>query len=94
MKLDETDIRILNILQENARITNKDIAKKLGLSITPVFERIKKLEKSGYIKKYVALVDHQKVNKGMTVFVFIQSKEHNHLKVKEILEYMQELSSV
>jgi DNA-binding Lrp family transcriptional regulator len=94
MKLDDTDTRILNILQENARITNKEIAEKLGLSITPVFERIKKLEKAGFIRKYVALVDHQKVDKGMIVFVFIQSKEHNHLKVKEVLEYMQELPEV
>ena len=94
MKLDDTDRKILNILQENARITNKELASELGLSITPVFERIKKLEKGGYIQKYVALVDHQKVEKSMIVFVFLQSKEHNHKKVQEILDYMQQLPEV
>jgi len=94
MKLDTIDRKILNILQENARITNKELAIQLGLSITPVFERIKKLEKGGYIKKYVALVDHQKIDQGMIVFVFIQSKEQNHVKAKELLDYMQELPEV
>ena len=57
MKLDEIDLKILKVLQANGRITNSDLAKQVELSPPPVLERVKKLEKSGIIKRYVALVD-------------------------------------
>ena len=61
-KFDEIDKKILNILQENGRITNADLAAKVGLSPPPMLERVKKLEKNGVITKYVALLNPKKKN--------------------------------
>ena len=93
-ELDEIDVQILNILQENARITNKDLAAQLGLSVTPTFERIKKLEKKGFITKYVALVDHQKLDKSMIIMTSVASKEHNKDKVDKIFDKIKKLPEV
>lgn len=67
-KLDKTDIEILRTLQSNSRLTTKELAAKVNLSSTPVFERLKRLEVSGYIKRYVAVLDAQKLNQGFVVF--------------------------
>ncbi len=75
--LDELDKSILKLLQENARITVKEISEKIHLSTTPVHERIKKLEQCGVIKQYAALLDGNKVRKGLTVFSYISLKQHS-----------------
>ena len=54
-KLDRVDLQILRTLQENARLTTKELAARVSLSSTPVFERLKRLESGGYIKKYIAV---------------------------------------
>ena len=74
--LDKTDLEILKHLQENSNINTKDLASKLFLTVTPVYERIKRLERDGYITKYVALLDKKKMNRGMTVFCNVRLKEH------------------
>tara|TARA_R110002049_G_scaffold76250_1_gene196065 strand:- start:11329 stop:11814 length:486 start_codon:yes stop_codon:yes gene_type:complete len=74
--LDAIDIRILKLIQANSSLTTKDLAAKVNLSTTPVFERVKKLEKNGYIKSYVAILDAEKLNKGLMVFCNITLKEH------------------
>lgn len=56
-KLDKVDLQILRTLQENARLTTKELASRVSLSSTPVFERLKRLEREGYIKKYGAVLD-------------------------------------
>ncbi|MDW7679087.1 MAG: Lrp/AsnC family transcriptional regulator [bacterium] len=76
MKFDEIDKKILNILQDNGRITNADLASKVGLSPPPMLERVKKLEKNGVITKYVALLDPKKINKSTIVFVSITLARH------------------
>lgn len=76
MKLDSKDISILKILQHRSNLTTKELAAKVNLSATPVFERVKKLEKEGYIKKYVAILDAEKLEKSLTVFCNITLKEH------------------
>ncbi|WP_139957329.1 Lrp/AsnC family transcriptional regulator [Flavicella sediminum] len=76
MQLDKIDIRILNILQNRSNLTTKELAARVNLSTTPVFERVKKLEKEGYIKKYIALLDAEKLDNGLTVFCNITLKEH------------------
>lgn len=76
MKLDTIDLRLLKILQKKSNLTTKELAAKVNLSATPVFERIKKLEKAGYIKKYVAILDAEKLEKSLTVFCNITLKEH------------------
>lgn len=66
--LDETDLRILALLQQNAKLTIKELAEELHLTTSPVFERMKRLEKDGYIMGYVALVNPEKVGRGQVVF--------------------------
>lgn len=67
-KLDQTDIKILRSLQENARLTTKELAARVNLSTTPVFERLKRLEGDGYIQKYIAIIDEDKLGVGFVVF--------------------------
>jgi Lrp/AsnC family leucine-responsive transcriptional regulator len=69
--LDVVDRRILRVLQENGRIQNVDLAEKVGLSPSPCLRRVKMLEESGVIERYVALLDASKVGAGLTVFVRI-----------------------
>ena len=63
-KLDEIDLLILKTLQKNAKLTTKELADAVHLTPTPVFERQKRLEKKGYITKYVAVLDAEKLNQG------------------------------
>jgi Lrp/AsnC family leucine-responsive transcriptional regulator len=74
--IDDFDVKILEFLQENAKLTAKEIAAKLSLSQTPIYERIKKLEKLGVIKNYVALLDPELLNKSLIVFMNITIKDH------------------
>lgn len=74
--LDNTDLQILKQLQADSTISIKDLAAKLFLTATPVYERIKRLEREGYIKKYVALLNKEKLNRSMTVFCNVRLKEH------------------
>lgn len=71
-KLDKIDIEILRILQENSRLTTKEVAAKVHLSTTPVFERIKRLEENGYIQKYIAILDPDKLNRGFSVYCLVK----------------------
>ncbi len=79
MVLDKIDLSILNILQNNSNLTTKELAAKVNLSVTPVFERVKKLEKEGYIKKYKAILDAEKLDRGLIVFCNIKLKEHTRV---------------
>jgi Lrp/AsnC family transcriptional regulator, leucine-responsive regulatory protein len=74
--LDKIDLQILKVLQENSNINVKELASKLFLTATPVYERIKRLEREGYITKYVALLDKKKLKRGMIVFCNVRLKEH------------------
>jgi Lrp/AsnC family leucine-responsive transcriptional regulator len=74
--LDKIDLEILRQLQENALTTTKELASKLHLSITPVYERIKRMEREGYIKKYIALLNKEKLKKGLVVFCNVSLKQH------------------
>ena len=62
--LDHIDLQILRTLQDNARLTTKELAARVHLSTTPVFERLKRLEAQGNIKKYIAVLDAEKLNRG------------------------------
>ena len=68
MALDEIDKKILRLLQEDAHYTLKDIANKINLSLTPVHDRVKRLEKDGIIEKYVTLLDKKKLGNNLTVY--------------------------
>lgn len=75
--LDEKDMEILRVLQNNARLTNKELASKVHLSTTPTYERMKRLERTGYIKQYATILDAQKLNKGFTVFCSVKLRHLN-----------------
>ena len=64
-KLDKVDLQILRTLQTNARLTTKELAASVNLSSTPVFERLKRLENGGYIKKYIAVLDAEPGLRGL-----------------------------
>lgn len=68
MILDETDKKILRLLQEDAHLTLKDIANQINLSLTPVHDRVKRLEKEGIIEKYVSILNKKKLGKNLIVY--------------------------
>ena len=76
--IDETDLQILRTLQKNAKLTTKELADAVHLTPTPVFERQKRLERKGYIKKYVAVLDAEKLGQGLTVFCKVKLTQINH----------------
>ena len=76
--LDEIDLQIMKILQKNAKLTTKELADRVHLTPTPVFERQKRLERRGYIKKYVAVLDPDKLNQALVVFCKVKLKQINH----------------
>ncbi|HMJ48591.1 MAG TPA: Lrp/AsnC family transcriptional regulator [Ferruginibacter sp.] len=92
--LDKTDLAILRLLQENARITVKDIALKVHLSTTPVHERIKWLEQSGVIKQYATLLNYAMVKKGLMVICYVSLKQHSKNAGVKFIKAINELSEV
>jgi DNA-binding Lrp family transcriptional regulator len=92
--LDKNDLAILRLLQQNARITVKEISEKIHLSTTPVHERIKRLEQSGVIKQYATLLDHAKVRKGLMVICYVSLKEHSKNAGVKFIKTINELNEV
>lgn len=76
-KLDEKDHDILRALQDNARLSNKELASKVHLSTTPTFERVRRLERLGFIKQYATILDAAKLNRGFAVFCSIKLRRLN-----------------
>lgn len=95
MKLDTIDKKLLKLLQNDSKQTSKKLSLQLNLSVTAVYERIKKLEKEGVITKYVALIDKEKINKSFLVFCHLKLLQHSKEFLsnfeKEILK-LQEVS--
>ncbi len=94
--MDTIDKKLLFLLQNDCKITTKELSVKLNLSVTAVYERIKKLEREGIIQNYVALINRSKVNKAFVVFCHIKLIQHTRefltkfesqvVKLSEILE--------
>ncbi|MBC7124660.1 MAG: Lrp/AsnC family transcriptional regulator [Bacteroidales bacterium] len=80
--IDEIDRKLLNILQDNSRVTIRELSERLHLSTTPIHERIKKLEKNGYIKRYITLLDPKALGKKLTVFISVSLSSHT----KEVID--------
>lgn len=93
-KLDETDIRILQELQKDGKLTAKELAAKVNLSSSPTFERQKRLEREGYIERYTALVNPQKVGNGFIVFCNIQLKKHGKEIGEQFMAAVQDIEEV
>ena len=81
--LDIVDQKIIKLLQFNGKVTIKEIANKLNLTTSPIFERIKRLEKEKIIKGYTALIDPKKVDKGQIVFCNISMPNYTDKNIRE-----------
>ena len=94
LSLDAKDLSILSLLQQNARITVKEISEKIHLSTTPVHERIKRMENDGVIKQYVTLVDHSKVKKGLMVICYVSLKAHSKNAGTKFINAINEMNEI
>lgn len=94
MKLDRLDLKILQRLQQDSKMTNKEISNELELSVTAVYERVKRLEREGVISKYVALLNPEKVQKGFMVFCQIKLIQHTRSYLTKFEKEVTELSEV
>lgn len=94
VKLDKIDRKILEILQNNGRITNAQLSKEIGLSPAPTLERVKKLENSGIIKSYHAKLDMEKIGLGVSTFVHVNLKGHNKDNIDVFMKEINQIDEV
>ena len=92
--LDEIDKALLELLQKDSKQTNKALSYALGLSVTAVYERIRKLEKKGVISNYVALVDKKKVDKAFVTFCHVKLVQHSQDYVMKFEREVRKLDEV
>lgn len=93
-KLDAIDIKILRAMQENARLTTKELAARVNLSTTPVFERLRRLERDGFIRRYVAVLNAEKLNRGFMVFCCVKFAKMTTPVTMEFNEFVRRLPEV
>lgn len=93
-KLDKVDRKILEILQRNAKITNAQLSKEIGLSPAPTLERVKKLEQSGVIDSYHAKLNTAKIGLGISTFVQIRLTGHDKESIKTFIEAINKIDEV
>ncbi|MDG1432981.1 MAG: Lrp/AsnC family transcriptional regulator [Saprospiraceae bacterium] len=93
-KFDKIDLKIMKILQENSKITNLDLSKKIGLSPAPTLERVKKLEQSGIIKSYHALVDTQAIGLSVKTFVLVSLAWQKENALNAFLEKIKQIEEI
>lgn len=94
VELDEKDKAILRLLQDNAKITVREIAAQVHLSTTPVHERIRRMEETGVIRQYATLLDHSKVKKGLLAICYVSLKEHNKKSGSKFIRTIQQMPEV
>jgi len=92
--MDQIDLKILEHLQTDAKITAKDLASRLSLSATPIYERIRKLEKQGIIKRYVAILDPEMLGRSLVVFLNLTIKEHNMEARNKLLKKLTDMDEI
>lgn len=92
--MDNTDYKILQLLQEDGRLTHKEIANELNLTVTPTYERVKRLERDGYITKYVAILDQDKLRQSLVAFTHISLKEHAKSYIEKFEREIKEIREV
>ena len=94
VKLDETDLALLRLLQQDAKMKHKELAAELGLTITPIYERIKRLEKSGVIRQYATLLDPVKIGKELICFSMVTLEKHSQAYLKEFEAKVMQIAEV
>ncbi|MFC3157388.1 Lrp/AsnC family transcriptional regulator, leucine-responsive regulatory protein [Chryseobacterium arachidis] len=92
--LDNKDLQLLRLLQKDAKLTVKELAKEINLSPSPVFERVKRLEQEGYVKKYAAVLDAEKLNLGFTVYCQLKLKSNDSYLAVEFEREIMEIEEV
>ncbi|MBO5602669.1 MAG: Lrp/AsnC family transcriptional regulator [Prevotella sp.] len=92
--LDSIDIKILQQLQKNSRLTIKELGALVQLSPSPVFERMKRLEREGFIKKYVAVLDAEKIEHGFVAFCHLSMKQHSYENAQRIMQAVQDIPEI
>lgn len=92
--LDQTDRTILRILQSDSKKTAKEIANMLSLTVSPVYERIRRLENQGFIKKYVAILDKTRIGRTVTAMCQVSMRYHNEAFIDEFVDQIQDLKEV
>lgn len=92
--LDDIDIALLKMLQQNSRVTTKDLSMAVGLSQTPVYERVKRLEAEGYITNYVALLDADKLHLGFSVYCNVKLARQTTEAAFRFMETIKEIPEV
>lgn len=93
-RLDEKDTDILRALQQNARLTNKELAAKVHLSTTPTYERVKRLERLGFIQQYATILSADKLNKGFAVFCSVKLRRLNSENALAFTELIKSIPEV
>ena len=93
-KLDKKDCQILEILQKNAKANSKEIALRVGLSVTPVYERIKRLENAGIIKQYTAVLDKEKIGLELSVFCQVSLQAHTKPMIERFENALKKMPEV
>lgn len=94
MQPDKTDLKILDLLQQDARLTIKEIASRINLSVTPVHERIRKLEREGFIDKYVCLLDRRKMGKSLVVYCHVTLDKQRKESFEDFNEAVRNMTEV
>ncbi|MEQ8552063.1 MAG: Lrp/AsnC family transcriptional regulator [Cyclobacteriaceae bacterium] len=92
--LDEIDKKILRIIQGDAKKTAKQISATLNLTVSPVYERIRRLEKNGFIKKYVAILDKKLINRSVTCLCQVSMRQHSEEFIEKFELQVQKLDEV
>ncbi|HEY0918206.1 Lrp/AsnC family transcriptional regulator [Devosia sp.] len=92
--MDKIDRKILSLLQKDATTPVAEIGRKVGLSTTPCWRRIQKMEEDGVIRARVAVLDPVKVNAGVTVFVSVRTNEHNDAWMRKFSSVVEDLNEV
>ena len=92
--LDRTDLKILDILQRECRISNVELANQIHLSPTPCLERVRRLEKNGYIEKYVAHLNPKKLKANLTAYVQLSLASTSTESVKEFNQQVSEIDEI
>jgi DNA-binding Lrp family transcriptional regulator len=92
--LDKTDLAILKMLQENARVTVREISEQVHLSTTPVHERIRRMEQTGVIRQYAAIVNGAKVRKGLMAICYVSLRQHSKQAGAKFIKTVQDMNEV
>ena len=93
-ELDDIDKKILRILQRDSHLTVKELAARVHLSPSPVFERQKRLEREGYIERYMAVVNSHRVGNGIMVLCNIRLKQHTQELIQEFMDVVQSIDEI